>query len=134
MSAARDAVGTLKTAAADGRIDQLCERLGVRLLGIFGSAARPGGHDPHDVDIAVSFVGPRRDIDLIDALVQLTNFDGIDLAVVDRADPVLRGAAFVGIPLFEAVAGAYAETQMAAFAEQRDTAWLRRLDLETMAQ
>ena len=133
MNSAREAVDTLKAAAAAGRIDEICERLGVRLLGVFGSACRSSGPEPGDVDIAVSFAGPRRDLDLIDALVQLTEFDAIDLAVVDLADPVLRGVAFVGIPLFEAVPGAYAVAQMAALAEQRDTAWLRRLDLETMA-
>ncbi len=134
MASARDAVDTLKTASADGRIDELCERMGVRLLGIFGSASRPGSPEPRDLDIAVSFAGPRRDIELIDELVRLTQFDAIDLAVVDHADPVLRGVALVGIPLFESVRGEYAESQMAALAEKRDTAWLRRLDIETMAR
>ena len=38
-----------------------------------------------------------------------------------------------GRGLYENERGAYAVAQMAALAEWRDTAWLRRLDLQRMA-
>lgn len=135
------AVDRLLSAAADGTLDALCERLDVRLLGMFGSAARQHRHvgrgvgvtrPPRDLDIAVSFAGPARLLQLIDALVQMTDYDKIDVADIDRANPVLRAEAMVGIPLYERSRGEFAITQMAALAERRDTAHLRRLDLEAL--
>lgn len=132
------AVGRLLEAADDGRIDALCERLGVRLLGVFGSAARahrglgPDAPAPRDLDIAASFTGPNRLLDLLDGLTALTDCDVIDVAVIDGANPVLRAEALVGLPLYEATPGDYAVTQMAALAERRDTAHLRRLDLDAL--
>ena len=70
---------------------------------------------------------------LLGALIDLVRFDGIDLAVVDGAEPLLRARAFTGIGLFEHEQGLWATEQMAALAEARDTAWLRRLDLEALA-
>ena len=52
--------------------------------------------------------------------------------MIDGASPVLRAEALVGLPLYEATRGAYAVTQMAALAERRDTAHLRRLDLDAL--
>jgi predicted nucleotidyltransferase len=132
------AVDRLLSAAADGTLDALCERLGVRVLGVFGSAARqhrrpdPSARPPRDVDIVASFAGPPRHLELVDALVQLTGCDAIDVAVIDGTNPVLRAEAMVGIPLYERSRGEYAVTQMAALAERRDTAHLRRLDLEAL--
>jgi len=132
-------VERLLDAADDGRIDAMCERLGVRLLGVFGSAARahrglPTAAPPRDLDVAVSFAGPPRLLDLVDALSALTGSDAVDVAVIDGADPVLRAEALVGLPLYEATDGHYAVTQMAALAERRDTAHLRRLDLDALTR
>lgn len=129
----RAALATLLAATRDGRLDALCERSGVQVLGVFGSAGR-AGNEPHDLDIAVSFVGPPRTLELLDALTELTGCDDIDLMVLDEADPVARAEGLVGIPLFESDAGLYAISQMAALAERRDTEWLRRLDLEALAR
>lgn len=71
---------------------------------------------------------------MLDDLVRLTDHDGIDLAVIDDADPVLRARALSGIGLYEHEAGAFATEQMAAQAEERDTAWLRRMDLDELAR
>lgn len=70
---------------------------------------------------------------LVGALVDLVGGDCIDLAVVDGAEPLLRARAFAGVGLYEHERGSWATEQMAAFAEARDTAWLRRLDLEALA-
>ena len=135
-------VERLLAAAEDGRLDVLADRFGLRLLGVFGSAARahrfPGRADrpPRDLDVAVSFTGDRDGppplVELVDALVELTGCDAVDVAVIDGASPVLRAEALVGLPLYERTAGDYAVTQMAALAERRDTAHLRRLDLAAL--
>lgn len=133
------ALGRLRAAADDGSLDVLCQRLDVRLLGAFGSAARAyrglaNRAAPRDLDIAVSFAGPPRLLELVDALVALTGYDAVDVAVIDGANPVLRAEAMVGVPLYERRRGDYATTQMAALAERRDTAFLRRLDLQALQQ
>lgn len=138
MASVGEAVERLLAAAESGDLDEICRSRRVRLLGIFGSAARPTpNHEPADLDIAVSFSGAPRApdaLDLLDDLVRLTGFDQIDLAVIDGASPLLRAEAMVGRPLFEAEPGLYATTQMAALAERRDTQWLRDLDLEALRQ
>ncbi len=134
----------LLDACKDGTIDRLCDRLGIELLGSFGSAVvawhanQRGEHDslgasPHDLDIAVQFAGPLRPLETLDALTALTSYDHIDLAVMNDADPVLRAAGLTGIGLFERERGAWAEAQIQAVAERRDTAWLRHLDLLAMS-
>ena len=133
MTSAGEAVGRLLAAANSGELDAICRSRGVRLLGVFGSAARPTpDREPADLDIAVSFSGAPDAIALLDELVRITGFDEIDLAVIDGASPLLRAEAMVGRPLFEAEPGLYATTQMAALAERRDTQWLRDLDLEAL--
>lgn len=128
----REALERLRTAADAGELDTICERYGVRLLGAFGSAVR-GDTTPADLDIAVSFLEAPDELGLLDALTELTRCDVIDLAVLDRASPVLRAEGMVGIPLYEHQPGVYAIEQMAALAERRDTEWLRRLDLDALA-
>jgi hypothetical protein len=61
-------------------------------------------------------------------------FDRVDVAVLNEAGPTLRARALTGRGLYENERGAFAVAQMAALAEWRDTAWLRRLDLERMAE
>jgi hypothetical protein len=133
---ARTALRTLEVAASDGRLDELCDRLGVRLLGAFGSATKEAAgessSDPGDLDIAVGFRGPRRELELIDGLVVLTGYERIDIVDVDAAGPVARAEALVGVPLYQDADGVYATEQMAALAERRDTEWLRRLDLRAL--
>lgn len=130
----REAVRRLEAAARDGRLDEICDRRRVRLLGVFGGAADDSAESPDDVDVAVSFAGEPAVLELLGDLVDLTGFDRIDLAVIDGAGPVLRARALVGIPLYESARGDFARTQMAALAEYRDTAPLRRLALDVLAR
>ncbi len=131
---ARVARQRLEASAEGGELDQVCRRLGVRLLGIFGSATRDDSRAPDDLDVAVSFAGTPLLLELIDELVRITGFDGIDVTVIDNAEPVLRAEALTGRPLFESEPGAFAVAQMAALAEKWDTAWLRELDLDRLAR
>ncbi len=125
---------TLRQAADDGRLDELCVRHRIRILTVFGSAVR----DPataRDLDVAVAFErgSPPDLLALIDDLTVLTSSDDLDILVLDRAGPVARERALVGcLALYESGPGVYASAQMAAIGEWLDTAWLRALELEAL--
>ena len=138
---ARTALANLLAAAHDGRLDQLCERFGVRVMSGFGSATRESLRAPNDLDVGVSFQrvpfqanGPGDRVALWAALTELVDYERIDLVVLDIDDPVLRAEALTGVPLYESALGQYAEAQIAALGERRDTAHFRRRNLELMAQ
>ena len=130
----REGLSRLRVAAHDGRLEELCRRHGVRVLTVFGSAARPDA-DPRDLDVAVGFE-PHHAGDvlaLLDDLSVLTGSDDVDLLVLDRAGPVARERALVQcVPLYESEPTAFATAQVAAMGERMDTEWLRALDLEAM--
>lgn len=135
MTSARVAAATLLAASTDGRLEEICTRHRVRVLGVFGSAARPGPVEPGDVDIAVGFserLGPV--VALVNALTELVHCDDVDLAVLDGAEPLLRARAFRRRRSLRVRAGGMETEQMAALAEARDTAWLRELDLRALAE
>jgi len=122
-------------AVPDGSIDELWAGLDVALLTVFGSAAYAGSRaTARDLDIGVSFRSHPQELALISGLTRLLGFDRIDLAVVDDASPLLRSEALCGAGLYEHDDGALAAAQLAAVAERYDTAWLRRLDLERLAE
>jgi len=123
----------LRAAAADGRLDALCQRHGVHLLTVFGSAARDEP-SARDLDIAV-LAGAVDPVLLVNDLIELTGVGAIDLALLAHAGPVLRERALVGcVPLFESGSGRYAAAQLAAIAERIETDPGRRLDLELLSR
>ncbi|CAN5701318.1 hypothetical protein BH20ACT1_BH20ACT1_12430 [soil metagenome] len=107
----------------------------MRVLGVLGSAARPTSKEPKDLDIAVGYLEPDRSmvLTLLTELTELIAYDNVDLVLIDGAEPLLRARAFAGVGLYEHTQGAWATEQMAAHAEARDTAWMRRLDLKALA-
>lgn len=136
MTTPAEGLARLRAAAASGRLDALCLEHRVRVLTVFGSAAR-GEPAARDLDVAVvNEPGQRFDlVALVTDLVALTGVDAVDLAHLNRAGPVLRERALVGcIPLFESGPGRYADAQVAAIGERIETDALRRLDLELMAR
>ena len=130
----RTALRRLRAAADDGRLEELCRRHDVRVMTVFGSAARSDS-EPRDLDVAVGFE-PHTTGDvlaLLDDLTVLTGSDDIDLLVLDRAGPVARERALVEcLALYESEPTAYATAQVAAMGERMDSEWLRALDLETL--
>jgi predicted nucleotidyltransferase len=138
---ARAALAEIVAAGEDGRLDEICDQFGVLVMSAFGSAARESLAEPNDLDIGVGFrrephrkngTGDR--IALWTALVELSDYEGIDLIVLDVDDPVLRAEALTGVPIYESERCAYAEAQIAAVGERRDTAHMRRRNLELMAR
>lgn len=130
------ALRRLRSAAGSGELAALCTRHRVRLLVAFGSAVDESAR-PRDLDIAVAFEREATPdlVGVIDGLMRLAGTEKIDLMHLDRAGPVPRERALVGtLPLFEGQASAFANAQMAAISERMETAPMRRLDLELMAQ
>lgn len=119
-----------------GALEPLCTQLGIELLVLFGSAARDAA-DPADVDLAVRF---RQDIPadllgLLDALYELTGFEGYDVLDLARAGPVAQERALVGCRLlYQARAGLFARAQIGAIMERLDTDELRRVELALLAR
>lgn len=130
-----DGLATLQAAAESGELDELCARHRVRILTVFGSAAR-GEPKARDLDIGVMFE-PDADPDylaIVTDLVDLTRIDAVDFVHLNRGGPVIRERALVGsIALYESEPGALARAQIAAVGERQDTDWMRRLDLELLA-
>lgn len=130
------ALQSLRTAAADGRLDALAARHRLQLLTVFGSTAR-GAARARDLDVAVRYepdAPPRDVLSLLDDLAVLTGSDDVDLLVLDDAGPVARERALVAcVALYESRPGVYARAQMAAMCERMETDWLRRLDLQLLA-
>ena len=134
MSTPSDALARLREHSA--QVARVCVVHRVLLLTAFGSALRPGAR-PRDLDLGVVFAhdAPRDVLGLLDHLVQLAGFDGIDLAVLNGAGPVIRERALVGAEvLFEAAPSVHANAAIAATMERMDTAWMRDLALKEMAR
>ena len=134
----REALDRLRALASSGDLDRFCADRGLRLLVAFGSATEPEqAEDAQDLDIAVAFEpGAVRDLPrLIVDISELLGLTALDVVDLDRASIVLRHRALVAtVPLFESRSGSYAIERDRAMMEYMDTAWLRRLDLEAMAQ
>jgi predicted nucleotidyltransferase len=125
---ARVALERLRGAIDAGDLDDGLERLGVSVMGAFGSAARSDSV-PLDLDVGVRFDGPVHLLEVIDLLVATTGYDRIDVAVIEGEHPVLDAAALTGIPLYDREKSGYA-----ALGHLRDTANFRRLDLELLTR
>jgi len=105
-------------------------------LAAFGSTvgSKP---DPGDLDLAIlaDHSGPGPDfLAVLGDLMELTEFEGIDLMHLNRAGPVAREGALVNAEiLYESKVGIWANAVTAATMERMDTQWLRDLSLTEMA-
>jgi predicted nucleotidyltransferase len=129
-----EGLARLQAAAAEGELDALCRRHRIRVLTVFGSAAR-GAAEARDLDVGV-LLEPGATVDylpLIRDLEALTEAD-VDVVHLNEAGPVLRERALVGsVVLDESEPGAWARASTAAVLERMDTDWLRRMDLDLLA-
>ncbi len=127
----------------DLRIDEPALRAaGVRLVVVFGSAARRSDRPGSDLDAGVLFDGaapfPGESPAPFDARREaaaraLRADREIDLVVLDEADPLLlHEVALDGRPVFEAEPGAFEEFRLRAIKRYLDTAWIRRLEAERL--
>jgi len=114
-------------------------RHSVELLVAHGSAVDPEPvRRPRDLDLAVHPKhGTAPDVAaLVNDLLDATRFDDLDLMALHRAGPVASARALSPdcIVLYAASPGLFASAQMAAITIAMETPWLRRLDLELMAE
>lgn len=120
-------------ASLRARIRPVAEDEGLRLVVLFGSAARAGGGGGGsvgaDLDLAVDAAG------LLD-LVRMTNVFGlalersdVDLANLTTADPVLLlSVAEEGIPLYEAEPGTFERFHSLSVRRFHDTRKFREME------
>lgn len=135
MTGPSAAVARLRALADTGGLDELCREYGVRVLTVFGSAAR-GEAVPRDLDVGVlteaghTALPPGFGV----ALADLAEIGEVDLVHLDRGGPLIRERALVGaVALYESEPAAFANAQMAAIAERVETDPMRRLNLDLMA-
>lgn len=138
MSSPREALADLRAMAADGRLDEFCERHGIDLLVAFGSAVDPGGIGaPRDLDLAVlaaTPTGPWGWTALTSAVIALLHCDAVDVMDLSRAGVLARaGALGEGEPLYERSSGLFAREQMRAVGQRMELGWLERLRLDLLA-
>ncbi|MGQ0573652.1 MAG: nucleotidyltransferase family protein [Pseudonocardia sp.] len=135
MTTPAQALRRLRDAAASGDLASFCRRHHVRVLTVFGSAAR-GEDCARDLDVGV-LVERDAEFDVIAAiteLMDLTCTDAVDVAHLNRGGPVIRERAPVGsVVLYESVPGALADAQVRAIAQRIETDPMRRLNLELLA-
>jgi hypothetical protein len=132
------AADRLRELASTGELASWCRDVGVVLLVAFGSAIDPDrAATARDLDVAV-LLDPDGQSDLlavVNALVDLLHCDRVDVLDLARAGVVAQEQALVGtLPLFEQVPGTLAAVRDRAIVRRMDTDWLRRLDLELMAE
>ncbi|MGQ0574260.1 MAG: nucleotidyltransferase family protein [Pseudonocardia sp.] len=134
MATPGEGLARLRHAAETGELDAVCARHGVRILTVFGSAAR-GEPGARDLDVGVLFK-PGTTVDypaIIDDLVTMTGAD-VDLVNLSAGGALIRERALVGsVGLFENDPGALSRAATAAALERMDTDWMRRLGLELLA-
>ena len=135
MTTPAEGLRRLRDAAESGLLETFCVRHGVRVLTVFGSAAR-GDERARDLDVGV-LKEREAAFDAVAAvgdLVELTGVDAIDLAHLNRGGPVLRERALVGsVGLYESAPGALADAQAIAIGERIETDPMRRLNLRLLA-
>lgn len=121
------------------RVDgETLRRAGVRLVVVFGSAARGTEHPGSDIDVGVLFDGPPAEPRPFDARLEavaraLQADRPLDLVVLDEADPLLlHEVAVDGRPVFEAAPGTFEEFRIRAVKRYYDTAWIRRIEADAL--
>lgn len=110
---------------------------GVRLLVLFGSAARGHARPGSDVDLGVLVDGDGRDPwEVVEAVAGAVGAGSEpDIVVLDEADPLLLYEVAVdGRPLFETEPGTFEAFRVRAIGRYLDTAWIRRLEAEALRQ
>ena len=134
-----DALALLRSSADDGSLSVLCERLGIELLVAHGSAVSATAlSQPRDLDLAFrASTGRSADlVEIIDALIDLTHFDGIDVMDLRSAGDVAKARALgpQAVLLYETAPSTFTLAQIAALTTEMETRHMRHRDLELMAR
>ncbi|WP_461142879.1 hypothetical protein [Salinifilum aidingensis] len=134
----REALGRLHSAVESGEVEQLCSSYDLDLLVVHGSAVEQEPlRPPADLDIACRHrPGTALDaIGLINDLMVLTGFEGIDLLDLNSAGVVATARALgpQSLLLYEAEPSLFTLAQIAALTTEMETRHLRLLDLKLMA-
>lgn len=114
------------------RLRQFAERYGVRLLLQFGSTVAGPVHDRSDLDLAIQFTNPdvpfETVLDVQAALSDLFPGQDVDLAILNRADPLFLKKITEQCRLLYGSTQDLARLRLLAFKQYQD--FLPYLDLE----
>jgi len=114
-----------KVAVAVGR------ETGLRLLVLFGSAARPGARAPQDVDLGVLGSGNLDTVELTNRLIRALGFQAVVVADLSHADALLMMlVARDGVPLYEGSSGEFDRFVSLAVRRYSDTRKFRALEAQ----
>lgn len=129
----RIALRRLRSALDDGRADPVVRHHGIDLIVLFGSALTDVDH-AHDLDIAIGHNGSLDMLEFMTDLYRLTGSEAIDVIDLNGASEVTKGEVFgTGRPLLQIPRGIFAERAADALTRLWDSKWLRRLQLESLA-
>lgn len=130
----REGLARLTAGLADGSVGPLLARHEIDLLVLFGSAKMGGARPSADLDIAVGHAGGLDVLSLIADLYDVTGLEALDVVDLNRAGIITKGEVYAtGRPLFQSPRGIFAERAAEALTMLWDTAWLRRVQLESLA-
>ncbi len=106
---------------------------GLRLIVLFGSAAREGTGRPEDIDLGVLGTAPLDAIELTSRFTRALGTQGVDVTDLRTADPLLLMlAARDGVPLYQADPAAFARFASLAVRRYADTRKFRRMEKEQL--
>lgn len=140
LTEARRALDSLVRAQHNGELAKACERRGIRLLVLFGSAVNwykslAGGQSPdlqlrpRDVDIALMLNRSNIPLIFVEAVSELTRLvrsDALDPMQLDHATPVaLNSVAMNGVPLYQDDKLLFANFQLRAWSLYEDSTLYR---------
>lgn len=129
-----ESLDILNNAVADGSLERLCDRYGLDLVVLFGSAV--DSDDPGDIDLALAF-GKDSGKDFLATLTDLQALvpgDHLDVMNLDVAEPVARYEAMThGQPLFARTGADFWERQIFAINHYIETQPLRDALLRSLA-
>lgn len=133
LGSAALAAGRLRSAEADGSLDELCRSHGIGALVVFGSAAT-SEPEPGDVDLAYLPGRTTHALALLDDLVALLGDERVDLVNLATAGPVVSHRALTGRGLYEDDPGRLARMRDRAIRQYHDTAWVRRARAQVLTR
>lgn len=130
---ARIGLSRLKAAVAGGHADAVLDAHGIEMIIVFGSVL-DDDRTPADLDLAFAHDGTLDVVRLVEDVHRITAMERVDIVNLEAAGVVTRGEVYrTGRPIFQQSNGLFAEGAADALTRLWDSKWLRRLQLEALA-
>lgn len=114
-----------------GAAAQIAAQMDLRLVVLFGSAARAHNSAPRDLDLAVLADRTIDAVELTNRLIHALGVQQVDVADLNRADPLLMmSVARDGLPLYERRRGEFDRFVSLAVRRYADTRKFRAMEAQ----